>query len=209
MAPAAADCITLDQSVTVVRDTTFAGTTSIGGLEIFDGIAFETDGGVFGDCAIGSIRITGISGDSRPATFSMDFGHGGIDALKDGLSHGSFDARTFAEAYDRIIGQIPDGLTQARLVIGRLASPVHMAEGTAKRFRAYASSQLAAISIAFGQRGEFHLFELMADAGVLDAARIDVCASALSAQGDASALGYLLDMKRRRFKKASWDEYGI
>ncbi len=209
LSPALCNHVVLGKSIACVRATAFAGTTRIDKLSIADGIAFETESGRLSHCEIGAIELIDAKGCNQAITLPLPQGSEGRSILAQGTNGAVFDSRAFLNAYDEVVAALSCGLTQARLVIGRLACPIALREDTQLRFRLLVEKQLVPLCVAFGQRGECDQYDLMADAGLLHANNIAGVSNALAAEGDAQAIGYLLDLKQRRFGKASWGEYEL
>lgn len=209
LAPALCSHVELGRSIACVRATAFMGTARIDKLAISDGITFETESGRFSHCEIGAIELVSDKSRNRTIVLPLPQGPEGRSIMAKGTSKGAFDSLSFLKVYDEVIAALSCGLNQARLVIGRLACPIALNNDMRRRFLTLAKSQLAPLCIAFGRRGEFDQYDLMANAGILHADNISDVSRALAAEGDTQAIGYLLDLKQRRFGKASWDEYEL
>ncbi|MBQ9043126.1 MAG: leucine-rich repeat domain-containing protein [Eggerthellaceae bacterium] len=209
LAPCDCTYIEICPDINLIHDTAFAGTTSIETLRICDGVKFESAHGLVSSCAIGSVEIA-IDGDmARILTLDMPLQDGGRLAVASGMAHDTFNSHEFVRAYDKSISKLDDPFEQACIIVKRLASPALLEKQNEERFTAFVSANFNAFCLSVGQRNMFAYFELMADAGILDEDGIAQAADRLSASGDAQAMGYLLDMKQRRFGKATWDDYEL
>ena len=209
LAPALCNHVELGQTIACVRATAFAGTAHIDKLSIADGIAFETESGRFSHCEIGAIELTAGGIGNQTIVLPFPQGPESRSIIAQGTSGAVFDSHMFLKAYDEVVAALAGSLVQARLVISRLARPIALSPHMQRRFRMLAEKQLVPLCIAFGQRGEFDQYDLMADAGILHANNIADVSNALAVEGDAQSIGYLLDLKQRRFGRASWDEYEL
>ncbi len=208
LATALTERVTLGKDVSLIRDTAFAGCSHIDTMVIHDGVAFESAGGMLGSCDVRCVEAVFANGEST-GPLAMPRGNAGRTALADAVAGTMFSAHRFIAAYDAMLCSLPDGLEKAKLSVARLAAPAFLSVEAETHLRPFLDSQLDDMCIAFGQRSAYELFDLMADAGLLEGRRMDSAVVALSARGDAAALGHLLDLKNRRLPAASWNDYEL
>lgn len=209
LAPGQCRLVEFDARFTRIHATTLAGTACIDTLHLVDGAIVDGVGAYFSDTECHLAEIT-LSDDSNTRiSLYIPSGHVGKALLAESLSGRTFSANAFLQRYDEAIGGIDDGLEQARLVIARLADPAFLSKANERALRDFAHSQLPEICASFGERGEFEKLEWLVDSRVLDEQLILEIADKLAAHGDSHTVGYLLEMKRRRFGAPSWSDYDV
>ena len=110
--------------------------------------------------------------------------------------------------YDAMLGDVTDALEQARGMLSRLYSPLHLATSKRMCFSQHLDDVFENICVHFGARGYWQGFEQMLGCGLLNEANISDVIGLLSRFSDGTAVAYLLDLKRKCFGKACFD-YGL
>ncbi len=98
-----------------------------------------------------------------------------------------------------------DGYEQAVRLIERLEDPVYMDEARQSFARRVLATGLEGSCLEMARRDDRASLRRLADLEILDAANIDVVIETVQQMQDASMTGFLLELKRERFGRRSFD----
>ena len=207
LCPGRAEEVSLGADVVRVARTTFEGAYRIGTLRFHDALVIEGGAGIapHAECGRVVIALNSASHEAQSVDLPMPSLKFQGSVLASTVGRDTLDVRAFCAAYDEAVLQESDRLLQAKLMAGRLAAPVFLAESSRAAFRDSVERDLRAIAVHFGARGYWKGFDDLADAGLLDSGRIAELCGLLSKRGDATASAYLLGIRRARFTGEAWD----
>lgn len=98
-----------------------------------------------------------------------------------------------------------DGYEQAVRLIERLEDPVYMDEARQNVARRVLATGLEGSCLEMARRDDRASLRRLADLEILDATNIDAVIETVQQMQDASMIGYLLELKRERFGRRSFD----
>lgn len=98
-----------------------------------------------------------------------------------------------------------DAYEQTIRLIDRLEDPVYMGEVSQSMARRVLITGLERSCLEMARRDDRASLRRLADLGILDATNIDAAIEAVQQTQDASMIGYLLELKRERFGRRSFD----
>ncbi|MBQ9004642.1 MAG: leucine-rich repeat domain-containing protein [Eggerthellaceae bacterium] len=192
--------------VSFVTPTAFAGTYEIGTLRIHEAIVFEGGCGIATNATCESVEIIMRDTDEQGVLrLGMPSRREQRAVLESTKGTEAFDLPSFLAAYDEAVAHETDRLLQAKLMLARLARPVHLSSTQRAAFLRVLEPNFDTLVVQFGARNYWQGFEYMIDAGMLDRKSISHAIDVLASREDTTAVTRLLALKRARLGDEEWD----
>lgn len=210
LCPGKADDLRLTDEVATIAPTAFAGTYEVGTLSFCESLAFVGGCGLAAQvsCEAVEVELTHpLEGEGR-LRLGMPDKHLQRRIFESTKDLPTFDLAKFLSAYDAAIAEETDQLRRAKLMVARLARPLHLQDAVRASFDYELRALFDTLCVQFGARNYWQGFDDMADAGLLDRDGIVRAIDVLTARADTTAASHLLQMKRTRFAQDGWD-YGL
>lgn len=210
LCPGSTDEAIFGPEVSRVASVAFDGTHRIGTLRFHEGLFLEDGAGIAVHASCERVIIDRAQPVAGRASIELRMPPKEFQAriLATTLGVETVDVKSFCEAYDMVLPEIPDRLLRAQLMLGRLAAPMYLEADSRCVFEEFVVCNLQVISVHFGARAYWRGFDDMVEANLLGSEGIARLCGFLSERGDAAASAYLLKLKRERFGREAWD-YGL